>query len=95
MRPRLIPGPFVWFGRKNGLSLLVRAPRKLGKLLPRADPRASADHVIWKYALEHDFAVVTTNAQDFIGLLDVDLHPGLIVLGERGTGFISWGKTRH
>lgn len=43
-----------------------------------------ADHEIWQYALDHDFAVVTTNARDFIELLDVDLHPGLIVLRESG-----------
>ena len=30
------------------------------------------------------FAVVTTNARDFIELLDVDVHPGLIVLRESG-----------
>jgi hypothetical protein len=32
----------------------------------------------------HDLAVVTTNAQDFIELLDVPMHPGLIVLRESG-----------
>jgi hypothetical protein len=40
--------------------------------------------VIWQYALDHDLAVVTTNAGDFIELLDVDVHPGLIVLRESG-----------
>jgi hypothetical protein len=34
--------------------------------------------------LDHDFAVVTTNAKDFIPLLDVEVHPGLIVLRESG-----------
>jgi predicted nuclease of predicted toxin-antitoxin system len=43
-----------------------------------------ADHVVWQYALDHDFAVVTTNAQDFIELLDVTIHPGLILLRESG-----------
>ena len=43
-----------------------------------------ADHEIWKYALDHDFAVVTANARDFIDLLDVVAHPGLIVLRESG-----------
>jgi predicted nuclease of predicted toxin-antitoxin system len=43
-----------------------------------------ADRVVWKYALDHGFAVVTTNAQDFIDLLNVPLHPGLIVLRESG-----------
>jgi predicted nuclease of predicted toxin-antitoxin system len=40
--------------------------------------------VIWQYALDHDFTVVTTNARDFIELLDVPIHPGLIVLRENG-----------
>lgn len=31
-----------------------------------------------------DFAVVTTNARDFIPLLDAPVHPGLIVLRESG-----------
>ena len=43
-----------------------------------------ADHEIWQYALDRDFTVVTTNARDFIELLDVDVHPGLIVLRESG-----------
>ena len=34
--------------------------------------------------MEHDFAVVTINAQDFVELLEVELHPGLIVLRESG-----------
>ncbi len=42
------------------------------------------DHVVWQYALDHDFAVVTTNARDFIELLDAPVHPGLIVLRESG-----------
>ena len=44
-----------------------------------------ADHVVWRYAFDHDFAVVTTNARDFIELLQVPVHPGLIVLRESGT----------
>jgi hypothetical protein len=40
--------------------------------------------VVWQYALDHDFAVVTTNARDFIELLDAPLHRGLIVLRESG-----------
>ena len=35
-------------------------------------------------ALDHDFAVVTINAQDLIALLNVPVHPGLIVLRESG-----------
>jgi predicted nuclease of predicted toxin-antitoxin system len=42
------------------------------------------DEHIWNYALEHDFTVVTTNARDFICLLNVEVHPGLIVLRESG-----------
>jgi Domain of unknown function (DUF5615) len=42
------------------------------------------DHEIWKYALDHDLAVVTVNARDFIPLLDVEVHPGLIVFRESG-----------
>ena len=41
---------------------------------------------MWKYARDHDFAVVTVNARDFIELLDVELHPGLIVLRESELG---------
>jgi len=37
-----------------------------------------------QYAIVHDFAFVTTNAQDFIALLNVRVHPGLIVLRESG-----------
>jgi predicted nuclease of predicted toxin-antitoxin system len=42
------------------------------------------DAVVWGYALEHDFVVVTTNARDFLMLLDIEVHPGLIVLRESG-----------
>jgi predicted nuclease of predicted toxin-antitoxin system len=42
------------------------------------------DHAIWKYALDHDFTVVTANARDFIELLNVDVHPGLIVFRQNG-----------
>ena len=43
-----------------------------------------SDAAIWNYAFAHDFSVVTTNVRDFIALLRVDLHPGLIVLRESG-----------
>ena len=45
-----------------------------------------ADADVWAYAWEHDSVVVTTNARDFLPLLllDVELHPGLIVLRESG-----------
>jgi len=52
--------------------------------VPHVGLAGRPDHDIWKYALDHDFAVVTTNARDFIELLDVDVHPGLIVLRESG-----------
>jgi predicted nuclease of predicted toxin-antitoxin system len=52
--------------------------------VPHVGLAGRADHVVWQYALDHDFAVVTTNAQDFIELLDVPIHPGLIVLRESG-----------
>jgi predicted nuclease of predicted toxin-antitoxin system len=43
-----------------------------------------SDRAIWQYALERDLAIVTTNARDFIGLLNVELHPGMIILRESG-----------
>lgn len=52
--------------------------------VPHVGLSGRSDASIWQYALDHDSAVVTTNAQDFIELLDVDLHPGLIVLRESG-----------
>src|ERR1700722_5555732 len=52
--------------------------------VPHVGLAGRADHEIWQYALDHDFAVVTTNARDFIELLDIDVHPGLIILRESG-----------
>jgi predicted nuclease of predicted toxin-antitoxin system len=52
--------------------------------VPHAGLAGRTDPEIWKHALNHDFTVVTTNARDFICLLDVDVHPGLIVLREGG-----------
>jgi predicted nuclease of predicted toxin-antitoxin system len=52
--------------------------------VPHAGLSGRPDHVIWRYALKHDFAIVTTNARDFIELINVDMHPGLIVLRESG-----------
>ena len=34
------------------------------------------DEQIWNYALENDSVVVTSNARDFIRLLNVEVHPG-------------------
>ncbi len=52
--------------------------------VPHVGLAGRTDHTVWKYALDHDFAIVTTNARDFIELLNVALHPGLIVLRESG-----------
>jgi predicted nuclease of predicted toxin-antitoxin system len=52
--------------------------------VPHVGLAGRADHVVWQYALDHDFAVVTTNARDFIELLVAPVHPGLIVLRESG-----------
>jgi predicted nuclease of predicted toxin-antitoxin system len=52
--------------------------------VPHVGLAGQPDHEIWNYALEHDFAVVTINARDFIRLLDVEIHPGLIVVREGG-----------
>jgi len=52
--------------------------------VPHVGLGGRADRVVWQYALDHDFAVVTANAQDFIELLDMPVHPGLIVLRESG-----------
>jgi predicted nuclease of predicted toxin-antitoxin system len=41
-----------------------------------------SDAAVWTYAWEHNYVVVTANARDFLVLLDVELHPGLIVLRE-------------
>jgi predicted nuclease of predicted toxin-antitoxin system len=63
--------------------------------VPHVGLAGRADHEIWQYALDHDFAVVTTNARDFIELLDVDVHPGLIVLRESGLSRNEqWGRLR-
>jgi predicted nuclease of predicted toxin-antitoxin system len=52
--------------------------------VPHVGLAGRTDHAVWKYALDHDFVIVTTNARDFIGLLNIALHPGLIVLRESG-----------
>lgn len=52
--------------------------------VPHVGLAGRPDHVVWQYALDHDFAVVTINARDFIDLLDTPVHPGLIVLRESG-----------
>jgi predicted nuclease of predicted toxin-antitoxin system len=44
----------------------------------------ASDRAIWRYAYENDLTVITTNAKDFLALLNVEVHPGLIVLRESG-----------
>jgi predicted nuclease of predicted toxin-antitoxin system len=77
------------------------SPSLVGKLalmgvfaqsVPHAGLAGRDDHEIWKYALD---AVVTTNARDFIELLDVEVHPGLIVFREGGlTRGQQWDRIR-
>jgi predicted nuclease of predicted toxin-antitoxin system len=52
--------------------------------VPHTGLGGKPDGVLWHYAFEHDLTIVTTNARDFIELLDVELHPGLIVIREAG-----------
>lgn len=52
--------------------------------MPHVGLGGASDQVVWRYAYENDLIVVTTNAKDFLALLDVELHPGLIVLRESG-----------
>jgi len=51
--------------------------------VPHVGLSGRTDREIWRYALDHNF-VVTTNARDFIQLLDVEVPSGLIVLRESG-----------
>ena len=72
---------------ENISPALVRLLADLGvysQSVPHVGLAGQTDHVVWQYALDHDFAVVTTNARDFIELLDAPVHPGLIVLRESG-----------
>ncbi len=47
--------------------------------VPHVGLGGKPDARLWQFALEHDLTVVTTNARDFIELLDVEPHPGLVV----------------
>lgn len=72
---------------ENVSPVLVRKLAGIGvyaQAVPHIGLSGRSDVAIWKYALDRDLAVVTGNARDFIPLLDVDLHPGLIVLRESG-----------
>ncbi len=42
--------------------------------------------------LGNDFVVVTANARDFVDLLDVGLHPGLIVLKSNLSRVEQWER---
>jgi predicted nuclease of predicted toxin-antitoxin system len=64
------------------------SPSLVGKLGDKGVFAAAATHVglsgeadakIWNYAFENDFVVVTGDVRDFIRLLNVEVHPGLIV----------------
>jgi predicted nuclease of predicted toxin-antitoxin system len=55
-----------------------------GVAVPHVGLSGATDRVVWRYAYENDLIVVTTNAKDFLALLDVEVHPGLIVLRESG-----------
>lgn len=63
---------------ENVSPALVRLLADIGvysQSVPHVGLAGRPDHVIWQYALDHDFAVVTTNARDFIELLDAPVHP--------------------
>jgi predicted nuclease of predicted toxin-antitoxin system len=55
-----------------------------GVAVPHAGLSGASDRAVWRYAYENDLTVITTNAKDFLALLDVEVHPGLIVLRESG-----------
>jgi predicted nuclease of predicted toxin-antitoxin system len=50
--------------------------------VPHVGLTGKPDLLLWHYAFQHDLTLVTTNVRDFIELLDVELHPGLIVIRE-------------
>lgn len=55
-----------------------------GVAVPHIGLSGASDAEVWRYAYDHNMIVVTTNAKDFLALLDVEVHPGLIVLRESG-----------
>lgn len=55
-----------------------------GVAVPHIGLSGAADSAVWRYAYENDLIVITANAKDFLALLDVEVHPGLIVLRESG-----------
>ena len=64
---------------------LVKLLANLGifaQSVPHVGLAGASDESVWTYAAEHDMAVVTVNARDFLMLASLDIHPGLIVLRE-------------
>jgi Domain of unknown function (DUF5615) len=62
---------------ENISPALVRLLADLGvysQSVPHVGLAGRPDHAVWQYALDHDFAVVTTNARDFISLLDAPVR---------------------
>ena len=55
-----------------------------GVAAPHVGLSGANDPALWRYAYENDLTVITTNAKDFLALLNVEVHPGLIVLRESG-----------
>jgi predicted nuclease of predicted toxin-antitoxin system len=55
-----------------------------GVAVPHVGLSGASDRAVWLYAYENDLTVITTNAKDFLALLNVEVHPGLIVLRESG-----------
>jgi predicted nuclease of predicted toxin-antitoxin system len=55
-----------------------------GAAVPHVGLSGASDRAVWRYAYENDLTVITTNARDFLALLNVEVHPGLIVLRESG-----------
>ncbi len=55
-----------------------------GAAVPHVGLSGANDPAVWRYAYENDLTVITTIARDFLALLNVEVHPGLIVLRESG-----------
>jgi len=53
-----------------------------GAAVPHVGLSGASDRAVWRYAYENDLTVITTNAKDFLALLNVEVHPVLIVLRE-------------
>lgn len=55
-----------------------------GVAVPHVGLSGASDPAVWHYAYENDLTVITTNSKDFLALLYVEVHPGLVVLRESG-----------